>query len=778
MGQVEGMRFNTLWNKRKSVFASWMFSYMIILFIPVFFIGLGYFITYKTMEDEINRSNYGMLNQIRLMMDNSLKDAENICLGISLDPDIQLLLSANESSILSLRYTTLQMVERLKRERLKNGYINNFYIYFDSPDAVLSTNALSESQLMFSVLGMDKYFRYEEWIALLREKHTKHYYSVNARETNQLMLNYSQSLFTTEALQPMGTVVVQLNQQRFSDMINSVKGLNEGTTMIIDGENRVLMSNGSYTLPEFIRYEELSDTRHIISGSWKEEEWTVVYTPSEVGELKYLTITPQSIFMKKSKTMQIIMVFCVLLCIGTWLVLSIIFARRNYDPLRQLMKELSGGSSEGSGQDNEYQAIKIAIQGIIGEKQRIHQVLGQQNAALKANLVTRLLKGRGGSSDLVNDMLTALEIRFASESFVVVLFYIEDFGDLFPGAKDGTNLEELMLVQLIITNVMEEIIARNHIGIMVEVDGLMACLVNLKKQNSQEAMEDILQGTQEVRQFIRKNFNIQLTVAVSNVQHAMSGIPRAYAQACEAMEYKLIKGNDRLLTYREIAATDQKYYYPLEVEQDLIKNIKSGDYETAELVVEEIFYKNFTKASPSISMARCLMFDLVSTIIKTMDEISSDYENVLFEEMNPVEKLLKCNSLAEMRKLMKKTIQQVCQYILEQKGMNERSIGLMVKKLIDADYFNMNLNISMIAERLLLDPNSLSREFREQMGEGILDYINRVRLDKAKYLLKYEKMNVGEIARKVGYCNSNTFIRAFKRYEGITPGQYRESTSG
>lgn len=772
------MRFNALWSKRKSVFASWMFSYMIILFIPVFFIGLGYFITYKSMEDEVNRANYGMLSQIRLTMDNCLKDAENICQGIALDPDIQLMLSANESSILSLRYTTFQMVGRLKRERLRNGYINNFYIYFDSPDAVLSTDALSESSLMFGVLGMDKYFQYEEWIALLRERHTKHYYSVNAKETNALMLNYSQSLFTTEASQPMGTVVVQLNQERFSDMINSVKGLNEGTTMIIDSENRVLMSTGSYTLPEFIRYEELGDTRHIFSGRWEEEEWTVVYTPSQVGKLKYLTITPQSIFMKKSKTMQIIMACCVLLCIGTWLVLSIIFARRNYDPLRQLMKELSSGRNEENGADNEYQAIKNAIQGIIGEKQRIHRVLGQQNAALKSNLVTRLLKGRGGSSDLVNDMLMALEIKFASESFAVVLFYVEDFGDLFPGAKDGSNLEELMLVQLIVTNIMEEVIARNHIGIMVEVDGLMACLVNLKKQNSQEAMEEILQGTQEVRQFIQKNFNIQLTAAVSNIHHTMSGIPRAYAQACEAMEYRLIKGNGQLLTYREIAATDQNYYYPLEVEQELIKNIKSGDYETAELVLEEIFDKNFTKASPSIAMARCLMFDLVSTMIKTMDEICKDYEDLLFEEMNPVEKLLKCSSLVEMRNLMKNTIQQVCRYILEQKGMNEKSLGLTVKKLIDADYSNMNLNISMIAERLFLDSSNLSREFREQMGEGILDYINRVRLDKAKYLLKYEKMNIGEIAQKVGYCNSNTFIRAFKRYEGITPGQYRESLSG
>ncbi|HHV96122.1 MAG TPA: helix-turn-helix transcriptional regulator, partial [Clostridiaceae bacterium] len=68
----------------------------------------------------------------------------------------------------------------------------------------------------------------------------------------------------------------------------------------------------------------------------------------------------------------------------------------------------------------------------------------------------------------------------------------------------------------------------------------------------------------------------------------------------------------------------------------------------------------------------------------------------------------------------------------------------------------------------------ISKIFKDTMGEGIQDYINKVRLNKAKALLLGENENLECIAKKVGYTNSNGLIRVFKKYEGVTPGQYRE----
>lgn len=84
------------------------------------------------------------------------------------------------------------------------------------------------------------------------------------------------------------------------------------------------------------------------------------------------------------------------------------------------------------------------------------------------------------------------------------------------------------------------------------------------------------------------------------------------------------------------------------------------------------------------------------------------------------------------------------------------------------------LNVSTIADRFDLHPNYLSRLFKQQVGIGLLDYINMVRIEEAKKLLKSEYGNLETIARKVGYTNVKTFTRVFTKTEGITPGKYRE----
>lgn len=60
----------------------------------------------------------------------------------------------------------------------------------------------------------------------------------------------------------------------------------------------------------------------------------------------------------------------------------------------------------------------------------------------------------------------------------------------------------------------------------------------------------------------------------------------------------------------------------------------------------------------------------------------------------------------------------------------------------------------------------------------ILDTLQacKVGIQEAKYLIKTGRntMNISDVSEKAGFTNVNTFIRIFKKYEGITPGKYKE----
>jgi len=68
----------------------------------------------------------------------------------------------------------------------------------------------------------------------------------------------------------------------------------------------------------------------------------------------------------------------------------------------------------------------------------------------------------------------------------------------------------------------------------------------------------------------------------------------------------------------------------------------------------------------------------------------------------------------------------------------------------------------------------LSRLFKQITGTNLINYINEVRLNKAKEMLKNNKIKIHEIAASVGYESASYFTQFFKRALKISPQEYRD----
>ncbi|MDF2718793.1 MAG: AraC family transcriptional regulator, partial [Paenibacillus sp.] len=80
-----------------------------------------------------------------------------------------------------------------------------------------------------------------------------------------------------------------------------------------------------------------------------------------------------------------------------------------------------------------------------------------------------------------------------------------------------------------------------------------------------------------------------------------------------------------------------------------------------------------------------------------------------------------------------------------------------------------------ITEYMNRSPKYVSRIFKEKTGMNITEYMNRVRIDQAKLLLAGTDMTIGDIAERVGINSRTTFLRIFKKTEGIAPQSYRKA---
>ncbi len=110
---------------------------------------------------------------------------------------------------------------------------------------------------------------------------------------------------------------------------------------------------------------------------------------------------------------------------------------------------------------------------------------------------------------------------------------------------------------------------------------------------------------------------------------------------------------------------------------------------------------------------------------------------------------------------------------LDDKDINPNVIAINLAKQYIIGNFNKNITLKDVANEVLLSQNYLSELFKKETGEGFYDFLSNYRIKKAKELLLTTNLKIYEVGEKVGYNDSITFGRAFKKITGITPNKYR-----
>ena len=135
-----------------------------------------------------------------------------------------------------------------------------------------------------------------------------------------------------------------------------------------------------------------------------------------------------------------------------------------------------------------------------------------------------------------------------------------------------------------------------------------------------------------------------------------------------------------------------------------------------------------------------------------------------------LEKVLKTLSQHKEKKNLHPEIQETCVQKKENKNVIEN-----IMEYIQKHYYE-NINVSELAEMYYLNDTYLSTLFKEKTGWTLKSYLESVRIEKAKSLLKSRDYTIAYVASAVGYTDPNYFSKVFKRYTDLTPRQFRDDS--
>ena len=124
---------------------------------------------------------------------------------------------------------------------------------------------------------------------------------------------------------------------------------------------------------------------------------------------------------------------------------------------------------------------------------------------------------------------------------------------------------------------------------------------------------------------------------------------------------------------------------------------------------------------------------------------------------------------------MKERYRQFLQVIVRNQSKQQNKYITAAKEYIQSHYADYTLSLDSAAQQIGIHPNYLSRLFKEVLGINFVEYLNKQRIERAKALLETTRMTVKDIGFDLGFNSVQNYLRVFKKYEQLTPTQYRDA---
>ncbi|WP_409345747.1 response regulator [Paenibacillus sp. MBLB4367] len=209
-------------------------------------------------------------------------------------------------------------------------------------------------------------------------------------------------------------------------------------------------------------------------------------------------------------------------------------------------------------------------------------------------------------------------------------------------------------------------------------------------------------------------------------------------------------GYDNLVRYIEHAQEQQPSAEQIKKDMQLILLHVAGESETQSKLREQFLvcvglYLQSVGLTPEAIWGEQAAADLFSPCGEALDEA---------RVADIVSQLIRCVRRPDHRQPHMQTIDKIVAFV----ALN----------------YKLDLSLDMVADHVHMHPNYISTLFRKEMGMTFLHYLHTFRLNKAKkFMQEHPDWPINAIAESVGYENPRHFFKVFKKFENVTPGQFR-----
>ncbi len=215
--------------------------------------------------------------------------------------------------------------------------------------------------------------------------------------------------------------------------------------------------------------------------------------------------------------------------------------------------------------------------------------------------------------------------------------------------------------------------------------------------------------------------------------------------------------------------------YPIEKEEELLSAISRGNREQAQRILNEILGNVFFSSGRNFEIIKFRVLELIILLSRASIDGGADPDDILtynYRYLREIEQFTSVDSLAYWLSGVLNMFASQVFNLQEVKHVDrlERTLHYI------NSHYTEKISLEDAASYAALSPAYFSKIFKEEMNCSFTIYINKIRIDHAKTLLRTTPCTLIEISGLVGFEDQSYFSRVFKSIAGLSPGKYRENS--
>ncbi|MDQ0058647.1 response regulator transcription factor [Paenibacillus harenae] len=405
----------------------------------------------------------------------------------------------------------------------------------------------------------------------------------------------------------------------------------------------------------------------------------------------------------------------------------------------------------------------------ISSYERTEFTLRENLPMLRGQLLLGALRGERQSEADWTRKLGSYDLPFVfGECALLLVRMEEEFGQY---RNNGQGLMEYAII-----NMAEEILGEFAKVWGVKDDhGYLVFLLQFKEQYDGALKEHLLEKSamqlqSKVKQFLRGSLSIVTTEPFQFPEKLSDRYKHSVAY------FRQIVGDEREFVMRADDLEDQVSHGALDAihAPPVLRNLlEAGRWESAEGKLNEVFAELDEKWSDSWEHCLEAGYIIASSYTHYAHRNGHTLAGLLGDHMEQLQSGEAFSSIGKLRSWA------LAALAMLDKGTSEevKDIRSVYVKKIQAfveGHLHLDVSLRALADHVNLHPTHLSKLYKIETGEGISDYVSRLRMETACHLLKTTDKKVYEISSEIGYLDPAYFIKVFKRQFGSTPQEFRE----